>query len=129
MTTESRNRPLFWILAVVLGVAAGYIHLLEPDPTMAALLVVAFTMALGVSQPRKPWRWALIIALCLPAAELLAFLGRTKPTRAAVYASFVTLVPAFVGAYGGALMRQMVGNVFAKIASPQSTERKSKIDD
>jgi hypothetical protein len=118
-TTGSRPELPFWIAGALLGAAAGYIHIRALDLTLPALLVAATSMFLGVARPRKPWRWALLVALCLPAAQLLAFISRVNPTRGEVAASFVALVPAFVGAYGGSLLRQTVHNIFEKAGPPQ----------
>jgi hypothetical protein len=68
-------------------------------------------MFLGALRPRRPWMWALLVALCVPAAEYVAHLGREHFTRGATFASFALLAPAFVCAYGGAMGRKVVGEL------------------
>ncbi len=111
------NKPRTWpyyILALVLGAVAGFAQVTVQDPTFSALLLVAFCMFLAYMRPRRPWRWALIVGLCVPAAEFVALLTRIRPTEAMIYGSFVGLLPAFIGALGGSLMRRMVATLFAK---------------
>jgi hypothetical protein len=69
-------------------------------------------MFLGAMRPRRPWLWALLVALCVPAEQLFAFLGREHFTRGAIFGSFALLAPAFVCAYGGAVGRKLVGELF-----------------
>ena len=102
----------YWVLGLVLGAASGYVQLRVKDPTLSALMVAAFAMFLAYMRPYKPWRWALLLSLCLPAAQLLALLTREKPMRGAVYGSLVGILPAFAGALGGGFMRHFIDNLF-----------------
>ena len=104
----------YYVLALVLGAVAGFAQVTVQDPTFSALLLVAFCMFLAYMRPRRPWRWSLIVGLCVPAAEFIALLTRIRPTEAMIYGSFVGLLPAFIGALGGSVMRRMVTTLFAK---------------
>jgi hypothetical protein len=45
----------------------------------------------------------------IPVAELAAYLVLTvKPTRGQVYGSFLTALPGTAGAYGGAVVRNVI---------------------
>jgi hypothetical protein len=106
---------LYHFLAAIFGAAAAWIDIKVGDLLLTAMIVVASCMLLGFLSPRKPWRWVLLIGIFLPAVELLAYFFLTeKPTRAQVYESFLGFVPGIAGAYGGAIGRGVVDNLFAK---------------
>jgi hypothetical protein len=102
----------FVLLAIVLGALIGYAHLHFGEIAVSALLVAITTMILGACRPRTPWLWALLVALCVPAAQLIAYLGREHFTRGATFGSFALLAPAFVCSYGGAVGRRLVAELF-----------------
>ena len=104
----------FTMVALVLGALIGYAQLRWGELAISALLVSMGTMFLGAVRPRRPWLWALLVALCVPAAQLFAHLGREHFTRGAIFGSFALLAPAFVCAYGGAVGRRLVGELFKK---------------
>ena len=101
-------------LAIALGALIGFAQLRWGELAIAALLVSMVTMFLGAVRPRRPWLWALLVALCVPAAQLFAWLGREQFTRGAILGSFALLAPAFACAYGGAVGRKVVGELFKK---------------
>lgn len=100
--------------ALGFGALIGYAQLRLGELAISALLVAMVTMYLGAMRPRRPWLWALLVALCVPAALLFAYLGREHFTRGAIFGSFALLAPAFVCAYGGAVGRKLVGELFKK---------------
>ena len=102
------------MVALGFGALIGYAQLRLAEPAISALLVAMVTMFLGAMRPRRPWLWALLVALCVPAAQLLAHIGRQHFTRGAIFGSFALLAPAFVCAYGGAMGRRLVGELFKK---------------
>src|SRR5258708_37499065 len=70
-------------------------------------------MLFGILSPRKPWRWVLLVGVFVPLVEWLAyFFFRQKPERAQIYESFLAFVPGIAGAFGGAMGRGLVGNLF-----------------
>jgi hypothetical protein len=114
MTAEPRLQPdfLYYVVAVLFGVFAGWIDLKVGELLFTALLVVAPCMLLGALRPKRPWRWVLLVAGCVPVAELLGYVVMTqKPYRAQIYESFLAFLPGFAGAYGGALLRGVLDNV------------------
>ncbi len=111
--TKTREWPAY-AAAIVLGGAIGYMHARLGELSLAALAVSASTMALGLIWPRRPWRWALLVGVCVPLAMLLEHLGREHFARGAVYGSFALLMPAFACAYGGSFMRRLVAELTRK---------------
>ena len=79
---------------------------------MLVILVVIFL--LGIVQPGKAWLWAIIVSLCLPGVYLLAHgLGYqpVSPPSPGWYASLLALIPAFIGAYAGVMLRMVAKKV------------------
>lgn len=110
-----RERAWPWVVvALASGALIGYAQLRWGELAVSALLVAMVTMFLGALRPRRPWLWALLVALCVPAAQLFAYLGREHFTRGAIFGSFALLAPAFVCAFGGAVGRKLVGELFSK---------------
>ena len=104
-----------YIFAFLCGAAAAWVDIKVGDLLLTATIVVASCMLLGFLRPRKPWRWVLIIGVCIPLAEWLAyFFLSEKPTRAQVYESFLAFLPGIAGGVGGALARTVLNNLFAK---------------
>ena len=103
---------VFYVLAVLFGVSAGWFDLKLGDLLFTALLVVAPCMLLGALSPERPWRWVLVIGFCVPASELLGYLVMTqKPYRAQIYESVLAFLPGIAGAYGGSVLRGVVENL------------------
>jgi hypothetical protein len=104
---------VFILLAVALSAGIALIHAHVPEAGLAFLLILSATMVLGVSQPKRPWLWALLVGVSLPAAELYSHVAGDATYRARFKgAVVVAIVAGLVGAYGGASMRRMIGNVF-----------------
>lgn len=104
-----------YIIATLLGMAAAWVDVKVGDLLLTATIVVASCIVLGFWRPRRPWRWFLIIGVCIPVAEWLAyFLLTEKPTRAQVYESFLAFLPGIAGSVGGSLGRTVVNQLFAK---------------
>jgi hypothetical protein len=75
------------------------------------------TFVTGWIMPGKAWLWAMIVALCLPCVYLIATkLGYqpVSPPSPGWYASLIALIPAFIGAYSGALARLIMTSLFVK---------------
>jgi hypothetical protein len=104
----------FYVAAVLAGGFAGWVDLKVGDLLLTALVVLVPCMILGVWRPSRPWRWVAIVGICVPIAELLGYLLLTeRPYRAQIYESFLAFLPGIAGAYGGAMMRRALGNIFA----------------
>ena len=115
---KSSSDIVQYVLAVVFGAAAAWLDVevgADEHILLTALVVTASCMLLGFMRPRRPWRWVLIIGICIPVAEWLAYFVLTqKPTTAQVYESFLAFLPGIAGTYGGALGRTVVDNLFGK---------------
>jgi hypothetical protein len=105
----------YYLLAALSGAGAGWLDIKIGDLLLTAMVVLAANMLLGFLSPRKPWRWVLLVGVFVPAVEWLAYFFLTeKPERAQIYESFLAFVPGIAGAYGGAIGRGVVDNLFGK---------------
>jgi hypothetical protein len=98
-------------LALLGGLIIGVIDFNATEPQPAALMVLVFAGILGFSQPRNAWRWAIIVALGLPLAQLLLLqfgFHPRDPVGPGVYGTLIALIPSFIGAYGGVLIRRAI---------------------
>jgi hypothetical protein len=112
--TEVPPGTFHYLFAVVCGIIAGWVDVQVGDLLFTALLVLAPCMLLGMLRPQKPWRWVALVSVCVPAADLLAFLlVAQKPSRGQVYESLLSFLPGIAGAYGGAMMRGVIDNLSA----------------
>ncbi len=105
----------YYLLAAASGVLAGWLDIKIGDLLLTAMVVLVANMLLGILSPRKPWRWVLLVGIFVPLMEWLAyFFLAEKPQRAQIYESFLAFVPGIAGAFGGAVGRNVVDNLFAK---------------
>jgi hypothetical protein len=105
---------LYYVLAAGFGILAGWMDIKVGDLLFTAMIVLAACMMLGYLRPKKPWRWVVWIGVFVPLAEWVAyFFLKQKPERAQIYESFLAFLPGIAGAYGGALGRGVVENLFA----------------
>jgi len=112
---KSGGDAFCYVLAAVLGAAAGWIDIKVGDLLLTAMVVLTANMFLGFLSPHRPWRWVLVIGAFVPVVEWLAYWFLTqKPDRAQIYESFLAFLPGIAGAFGGALGRGVVDNLFAK---------------
>ena len=111
---QSGGDQVYYLLAAAFGILAGWMDIKVGDLLFTAMIVLAACIVLGYLRPKKPWRWVVLIGICVPLVEWLAyFLLKQKPQRAQVYESFLAFLPGIAGAYGGALGRGVVENLFA----------------
>jgi hypothetical protein len=104
-----------YLLAVLAGLLAGWLDIKVGDLLLTAMVVLGANMLLGFLSPSKPWRWVVLIGVFVPIMEWLAYYFLTqKPERAQIYESFLAFVPGIAGAFGGAVGRNVVDNLFAK---------------
>jgi ABC-type multidrug transport system permease subunit len=107
-----RGDTVPYLLAVFCGIATGWADVAVNDLLFTALLVLAGCMLLGTLRPRRPWRWVIAVVVFIPLTELAAYLLMTvKPTRGQAYGSVLTALPGIAGAYGGAVVRQVIDNL------------------
>ena len=99
-----------FLLALALGPLAGYVDLHAKEVQFPVLLILLFTCLLSLAHPKGAWRWALIVGGGIPLAH---FIGRAMgyappyPILPNIFATFLALIPAFIGAYGGMLLRHV----------------------
>lgn len=107
-----KSDALFYLLAVLCGVGTGMADVMVNDLLFTALLVLAACMMLGMVRRLRPWRWVVVVGVCIPLTELAAYaIESVKPTRAQVYESFLAFLPGIAGAYGGSVMRAAFDNL------------------
>ena len=112
---KSGGDAFCYLLAVMLGALAGWLDIKVGDLLLTAMVVLAACMLLGILSPRRPWRWVLLVGVFVPVVEWLAyFFLSQKPDRAQIYESFLAFVPGIAGAFGGAMGRSVVDNLFAR---------------
>ena len=108
----ARRDMLFYLIAALCGIGAGWADVEVNDLLFTALLVLASCMLLGMLRPRRPWRWVVVVGVCIPLTEAAAYFVLTvKPTRAQVFGSFLAFLPGIAGAYGGSFMRAVIDNL------------------
>ena len=114
MADEHQRDWPYWIAGLIMGGFTGFLQVRVKDPTLSGVVLVAINLVLAFMRPRRPWRWGLLTALCLPAAELLAYLTREQPTRAMVGDRSLGLAPAMAAAFGGAVIRRAIATLFPR---------------
>jgi hypothetical protein len=108
------------ILAFTGGIFAGWVDFNNDEVQAAVLVILVMTFLLGMVEPRRAWLWAIIVALCLPGFYLVAVgLGYqpVSPPSPGFYGSLIALIPAFIGAYAGALARFVINSL---VTTPSS---------
>ena len=111
---QSGGDLFYYLLAAACGIFAGWIDIKVGDLLFTAMIVLASCMLMGFVRPGRPWRWVLVIGVFVPVIEWLAyFFLLQKPEHAQIYESFLAFLPGIAGAYGGALGRGVVKNLFA----------------
>ena len=112
---KSGGDGFYYLLAAMSGALAGWLDIKVGDFLLTAMVVLAANMLLGFLSPRGPWRWVLLVGAFVPMVEWLAYFYLTqKPERAQIYESFLAFLPGIAGAYGGAMGRGVVDNLFGK---------------
>jgi len=96
-------------LAICIGLAIGWIDLHSRAVQGPALAVLLGAGLFAAVDPGAAWRWALAVGLGIPAAHLVwRGLGQPPPypVEPGLAATLLALVPAAIGAYGGAFLRR-----------------------
>ena len=112
ITEQRKAGLLYWALALIFCLIAGYTHARINDSGLSVLMVTGFSMFLAYKRPRQVWWWAAIIGLSLPAAVLLNYLTREKPTLGMVAGAFAGLAFSIVASVGGKVLRRVVYELF-----------------
>ena len=102
-----------YVIAAVLAMGCGYVHVLVRDPLLTALMVLVFTMVLGVWQPEHPWRWFVVFAVIVPAYTVVARLTvHPELNRGEIAGSFVAVFSGLAGGIGGSVLRRVFVTLF-----------------
>ena len=90
---------ILFAVAIALGLLIGYVDSRPTwdDTGVTAGVVLISTAVLGALAPQRPWLWALCVGLWIP---IFGILGSSN------YGSLLAVAIAFVGAYGGMLLRR-----------------------
>ncbi len=111
---------MFWIclvLSLAGGMFAWWVDSRNDEPQAAALVILVVTFIVGFILPQRAWLWAIIVGVSLPLGYLftrtVGFLP-SVPVEPGWYAAFLTLIPAFIGAYAGALGRVTLRSLSAE---------------
>src|SRR5258706_15563174 len=101
---KSDGDGFYYLLAVMAGALAGWVNIKVGDLLLTAMVVLAACMLLGILSPRKPWRWVLLVGVCVPMVEWLAdFFLSQKPGGGGVFEFFFVFFPGIAGPVGGGL--------------------------
>jgi hypothetical protein len=117
------KKNLFWlclVLAFAGGIFAGWVDFYNDEVQATVMVILVMTFLLGLIEPRKAWLWAIIVALCVPGVYLVAHaLGYqpVSPPSPGWYGSLIALIPAFIGAYAGALGRVAIKSILSTPSS------------
>ncbi len=112
---QSGGDLFYYPLAALFGVLAGWADIKVGDLLFTAMIVLASCMLLGFLRPWRPWRWVVLVGVFVPVVEWMAYyLLSQKPERAQIYESFLAFMPGIAGAFGGAIGRGVVNNLFVK---------------
>jgi len=110
--SSRENDAWFYLLAALCGIGTGWADVMINDLLFTALLVLSACILLGMLRPRWPWRWVVVVGVCIPLTEVAAYVILTvKPTRAQVYGSYLAFLPGIAGADGGSIMRRVLDNL------------------
>jgi len=95
-----------YLLAPLLGVVAGYVQIKFGDLLLTALIVMAFTMLLGILRPQRPWRWMVLVAASVLLLQGTAYFFLSESSREQIFESMLGFLTGTVGAYAGSLFRR-----------------------
>ena len=105
-------RDLAWVtLAVVLGLAIGWLDLHVTEVVVTILALLGAGLLLGLLQPAAAWRWPVLTVIGLPIMTAIARvmdLQTAEPIRLDIRVTIVALAVALLGSYTGVLVRHIV---------------------
>lgn len=102
---------MWWALSLGLGLFAGYFDSNVEEVGFTVLLVLAAGGVLGLIQPAGAWRWALVLGtgvFLFHVFEVVAGYKPRYPAEPNIFVTLIVLMPAFIGVYGGVLVRWML---------------------
>ncbi len=114
MSGRSGPTRLCAVLAAALGLGIGWLDLHTTEVIVTILALLSAGLVLGLLKPVGAWRWAILLALGLPAmAELGRLFGvRTpEPIHFDPRVCLFALMVGFVGCFAGVAVRRIVSFV------------------
>ena len=112
--SENQGDLFPYLFAVLTGLLAGFVDIKARDLLLTALFVLAPCMLLGVLRPARPWRWVVVVGICVPLVDLIAHAWlRQQPYGGQTYGALLVFLPGIAGAYGGSIMRGVITNLLA----------------
>ncbi len=102
-------KPHWWLnlLTLFIGVLVGLMDLRATEVQMTAFLLIAFGFFAGFAQPRRAWRWALMLGVWVPLFGAIASAARLTNARGVdVIASAAAIAFALVGVYAGVMVKR-----------------------
>jgi len=103
------RKPELWLhlWTLFVGVLVGLMDVRANEVQMTVLLLLAFGFFAGFNQPRRAWRWALLLGVWVPIFAFIAMgIGLTQFRAQQQFGSFIALVPAFLGTYAGVVVKR-----------------------
>jgi len=97
-------------LAVAMGVGIGWLDLQVTEVVVTILALLLAGLLLGFLQPTAAWRWALLLALGLPAVAMVSQVldvRTAEPIHPDLRIAMVAFAFALVGCYGGVVVRRI----------------------
>ncbi len=106
MASDRITRGALLALAALLGGAIALLDRGQEEVQPAALLLLVCSFALALARPRDAWAYALLVGAGVPVLDLVTRAqGIPPPWPSQPGSSLVALIPAFIGAGAGALLR------------------------
>ena len=103
----------YYLLALALGAATGYIDYVTGEVFITALLLLALGMGFGLWRPGRGWAAGIALALGVTAARVVAHLMRPLPHIGDIPATLLAAIPAVVGGAAGGLLRTTARHIFS----------------
>ncbi len=103
-------KPQWWlsVLTLFIGVLVGLMDLRTTEVQLTAFLMIAFGFFAGFAQPRRAWRWALMLGVWVPLFGGVAAAARLTNARGVdVIASVAAIGFALAGVYAGVVVKRM----------------------
>jgi hypothetical protein len=104
------RKPELWLhlWTLFVGVLVGLMDVRATEVQMTVFLLLAFGFFAGFAQPKRAWRWALLLGVWVPIFAFIAMgVGLTQFRAQQQFGSFIALIPASIGTYGGVLVKKL----------------------
>jgi hypothetical protein len=104
------RKPELWLhlWTLFVGVLVGLMDVKATEVQLTVLLLLAFGFFAGFNQPRRAWRWAMLLGVWVPLfAFIAAGIGLTQFQMQQQFGALIALIPAFLGAYAGVVIKKL----------------------